>query len=173
MLVTWMWGVGSNNGEKTQISDRYGKPRKQGCLRIGFLFLSFSTPPKFGHLSLPSESPFASSMPLILPSEAWRRLRLCGKAMNLHTQTDLSLLSFFFSLTATPKSSFDPHHRSQPSYERPSYLPPGPGLMLRQKSIGMSPGRVGIMDASQGGGCWRVTVYRNEGALKCSFYFHI
>ncbi|XP_066874857.1 SH3 and multiple ankyrin repeat domains protein 1 isoform X4 [Kogia breviceps] len=34
------------------------------------------------------------------------------------------------------ESSFDPHHRSQPSYERPSYLPPGPGLMLRQKSIG-------------------------------------
>ncbi|XP_011381238.1 SH3 and multiple ankyrin repeat domains protein 1 [Pteropus vampyrus] len=33
------------------------------------------------------------------------------------------------------ESSFDPHHRSQPSYERPSYLPPGPGLMLRQKSI--------------------------------------
>uniref|UniRef100_A0A4X2JWC2 SH3 and multiple ankyrin repeat domains protein 1 n=1 Tax=Vombatus ursinus TaxID=29139 RepID=A0A4X2JWC2_VOMUR len=36
------------------------------------------------------------------------------------------------------ESSFDPHHRSQPSYERPSYLPPGPGLMLRQKSIGKS-----------------------------------
>ncbi|XP_070306530.1 SH3 and multiple ankyrin repeat domains protein 1 isoform X3 [Odocoileus virginianus] len=36
----------------------------------------------------------------------------------------------------TTESSFDPHHRSQPSYERPSYLPPGPGLMLRQKSIG-------------------------------------
>ncbi|XP_008574250.1 PREDICTED: SH3 and multiple ankyrin repeat domains protein 1 [Galeopterus variegatus] len=34
------------------------------------------------------------------------------------------------------ESSFDPHHRSQPSYERPSFLPPGPGLMLRQKSIG-------------------------------------
>ncbi|XP_072472073.1 SH3 and multiple ankyrin repeat domains protein 1 isoform X1 [Notamacropus eugenii] len=34
------------------------------------------------------------------------------------------------------ESSFDPHHRSQPSYERPSYLPAGPGLMLRQKSIG-------------------------------------
>ncbi|XP_023988144.1 SH3 and multiple ankyrin repeat domains protein 1 [Physeter macrocephalus] len=34
------------------------------------------------------------------------------------------------------ESSFEPHHRSQPSYERPSYLPPGPGLMLRQKSIG-------------------------------------
>ncbi|XP_075393348.1 SH3 and multiple ankyrin repeat domains protein 1 [Tenrec ecaudatus] len=34
------------------------------------------------------------------------------------------------------ESTFDPHHRSQPSYERPSYLPPGPGLMLRQKSIG-------------------------------------
>ncbi|XP_019513858.1 PREDICTED: SH3 and multiple ankyrin repeat domains protein 1 isoform X3 [Hipposideros armiger] len=34
------------------------------------------------------------------------------------------------------ESSFDPHHRSQPSYERPSYLPPGPGFMLRQKSIG-------------------------------------
>ncbi|XP_006897408.1 PREDICTED: SH3 and multiple ankyrin repeat domains protein 1 [Elephantulus edwardii] len=34
------------------------------------------------------------------------------------------------------ESNFDPHHRSQPSYERPSYLPPGPGLMLRQKSIG-------------------------------------
>ncbi|EHB05696.1 SH3 and multiple ankyrin repeat domains protein 1 [Heterocephalus glaber] len=33
------------------------------------------------------------------------------------------------------ESSFDPHHRSQPSYERPSFLPPGPGLMLRQKSI--------------------------------------
>ncbi|XP_019065636.1 SH3 and multiple ankyrin repeat domains protein 1 isoform X4 [Fukomys damarensis] len=36
------------------------------------------------------------------------------------------------------ESSFDPHHRSQPSYERPSFLPPGPGLMLRQKSIGRS-----------------------------------
>ncbi|XP_027716697.1 SH3 and multiple ankyrin repeat domains protein 1 [Vombatus ursinus] len=35
------------------------------------------------------------------------------------------------------ESSFDPHHRSQPSYERPSYLPPGPGLMLRQKSIAL------------------------------------
>nr|XP_021483658.1 SH3 and multiple ankyrin repeat domains protein 1 [Meriones unguiculatus] len=34
------------------------------------------------------------------------------------------------------ESSFDPHHRSQPSYDRPSFLPPGPGLMLRQKSIG-------------------------------------
>uniref|UniRef100_A0A2K6C964 SH3 and multiple ankyrin repeat domains protein 1 n=1 Tax=Macaca nemestrina TaxID=9545 RepID=A0A2K6C964_MACNE len=34
------------------------------------------------------------------------------------------------------ESSFDPHHRAQPSYERPSFLPPGPGLMLRQKSIG-------------------------------------
>ncbi|XP_049642948.1 SH3 and multiple ankyrin repeat domains protein 1 isoform X2 [Suncus etruscus] len=34
------------------------------------------------------------------------------------------------------ESNFDPHHRSQPSYERPPYLPPGPGLMLRQKSIG-------------------------------------
>ncbi|KAB1274486.1 SH3 and multiple ankyrin repeat domains protein 1 [Camelus dromedarius] len=45
------------------------------------------------------------------------------------------------------ESSFDPHHRSQPSYERPSYLPPGPGLMLRQKSIGMSPARVGVRDA--------------------------
>uniref|UniRef100_A0A2K6SD02 SH3 and multiple ankyrin repeat domains protein 1 n=1 Tax=Saimiri boliviensis boliviensis TaxID=39432 RepID=A0A2K6SD02_SAIBB len=33
------------------------------------------------------------------------------------------------------ESSFDPHHRSQPSYERPSFLPPVPGLMLRQKSI--------------------------------------
>lgn len=39
---------------------------------------------------------------------------------------------------SAPKSSFDPHHRSQPSYERPSFLPPGPGLMLRQKSIGRS-----------------------------------
>lgn len=26
--------------------------------------------------------------------------------------------------------------------------------MLRQKSIGMSPGRVGILDASRGGGGW-------------------
>nr|XP_040134936.1 SH3 and multiple ankyrin repeat domains protein 1 [Ictidomys tridecemlineatus] len=43
---------------------------------------------------------------------------------------------FFATETAAPKSSFDPHHRSQPSYERPSFLPPGPGLMLRQKSIG-------------------------------------
>ncbi|XP_027297776.1 SH3 and multiple ankyrin repeat domains protein 1 isoform X1 [Cricetulus griseus] len=34
------------------------------------------------------------------------------------------------------ESNFDPHHRSQPSYDRPSFLPPGPGLMLRQKSIG-------------------------------------
>uniref|UniRef100_A0A8C3F3L8 SH3 and multiple ankyrin repeat domains 1 n=1 Tax=Chrysemys picta bellii TaxID=8478 RepID=A0A8C3F3L8_CHRPI len=35
-------------------------------------------------------------------------------------------------------SNFEPHRMGQPSYERPSYLPPGApqGLMLRQKSIG-------------------------------------
>uniref|UniRef100_A0A2K6AKD2 SH3 and multiple ankyrin repeat domains protein 1 n=1 Tax=Mandrillus leucophaeus TaxID=9568 RepID=A0A2K6AKD2_MANLE len=41
-----------------------------------------------------------------------------------------------------PPSSFDPHHRAQPSYERP-------GLMLRQKSIGMPPKR---RDVGAGGG---------------------
>lgn len=43
------------------------------------------------------EFPFASSMPFILSAEAWSRLGgwLCGEAMNLHAQTDLSLLSFF------------------------------------------------------------------------------
>uniref|UniRef100_A0A8C3SGF8 SAM domain-containing protein n=1 Tax=Chelydra serpentina TaxID=8475 RepID=A0A8C3SGF8_CHESE len=36
------------------------------------------------------------------------------------------------------QSNFEPHRMGQPSYERPSYLPPGApqGLMLRQKSIG-------------------------------------
>ncbi|MXQ93042.1 hypothetical protein E5288_WYG017544 [Bos mutus] len=60
-----------------------------------------------------------------------------GESMDFHALPDLPLLSFLSPpLTTNPKSSFDPHHRSQPSYERPSYLPPGPGLMLRQKSIG-------------------------------------
>lgn len=42
--------------------------------------------------------------------------------------------------------------------------------MLRQKSIGMSPGRVGIMSPAGEGQAGRVTVYRrNGGALECSF----
>ncbi|KAM9112916.1 SH3 and multiple ankyrin repeat domains protein 1 [Pangshura tecta] len=41
----------------------------------------------------------------------------------------------------TSESNFEPHRMGQPSYERPSYLPPGApqGLMLRQKSIGEVP----------------------------------
>lgn len=81
-------------------------------------------------------------MPLSLPAEAGEGKEdgPGGESMDFHALTDLPLLSFLSPpLTTNPKSSFDPHHRSQPSYERPSYLPPGPGLMLRQKSIGMSP----------------------------------
>uniref|UniRef100_A0A8C9A834 SH3 and multiple ankyrin repeat domains protein 1 n=1 Tax=Prolemur simus TaxID=1328070 RepID=A0A8C9A834_PROSS len=67
------------------------------------------------------------------------------------------------------ESSFDPHHRSQPSYERPSFLPPGPGLMLRQKSIGMSPGRVvirglGVREGREGDSLWG-----KQGSLEMFF----
>ena len=91
--------------------------------------------------------------------------------MDFHALTDFSLLSFLSPpLTGNPKSSFDPHHRSQPSYERPSYLPPGPGLMLRQKSIGMSPARVGVRDASGERGGWEGDSLRGkQGSLGMFF----
>ena len=108
-----------------------------------------------------------------LSCRGWRREGgwLWGESMDFHALTDLPSLSVLSPpLTANPKSSFDPHHRSQPSYERPSYLPPGPGLMLRQKSIGMSPARVGVRDAGGEREAGRVMVYGdNKGGWGCSF----
>lgn len=101
-----------------------------GQLILAFLFFFLTATPEelCRDCSLPPHTMFLSYRDSEEKSlEVWRIL------------TDPSLLSLLsLPLTATLKSSFDPHHRSQPSYDRPSFLPPGPGLMLRQKSIGMS-----------------------------------
>lgn len=131
-------GAGSRNGEKTPIRDWYEKPSKQGGLRVCFLFLSFSALPQLRNPSLCQNS-------LSPPPRLSAPLQRLGEGMGASCVVKpgvlarrLIFLCCLSSPTAAPKSSFDPHHRSQPSYERPSYLPPGPGLMLRQKSIGMS-----------------------------------
>lgn len=130
------------------------------CHQDSEIFLFPGIPFRFLHAPLPS-------------CRGWRREGgwPWGESMDFHALTDLSLLSFLSPpLTTNPKSSFDPHHRSQPSYERPSYLPPGPGLMLRQKSIGMSPVGEGIRDAGGERGGWEGDgLWGKQGSLGMFF----
>lgn len=131
--------LGSRNAEEHP--DEGSVWKQQTGLTSNLSFLPFSPLPGLRNLSLRMNS----LPPPPGPSPFLQRLgegRGAGQVRKPESPFPDCSSSAIFSLsspTATPKSSFDPHHRSQPSYERPSYLPPGPGLMLRQKSIGMSP----------------------------------